>query len=302
MTSASSEAIFLVGHGSRDAQGAAEFEEMVRQVERRWPERRVFYGFLEFAHPSIIEAVNHAVKQGISRLYAVPVMLLDAGHATHDIPEVLKMAQAQHPGLDIDYGDHLGFHPNLMDALLKVLQDAGEDPMEEKAGRGLLLVGRGSSDPVANANFYKFSRLVWERTRFETVENAFVGITQPLLEEGLERCVKLGLKHVVVAPYFLFTGALYKKIANLTAQFGTERPHISWNITQYFGLEPVVLQAVSDRVQDVMNDHHHAYQDAWMRHPPTIRYTPHTHSHAQQHAHSHVDLAHHHPAKVEDTV
>ncbi|MDA8195461.1 MAG: sirohydrochlorin chelatase [Thermaerobacter sp.] len=287
------ETIFLIGHGSRDPEGSAEFEEMVRRMAARHAERSVVHGFLEFARPNIPAAVDQAVSRGVRSLLAVPVMLLDAGHAMRDIPGALAAARRRHPDLVIRYGDHLGFHPNMMAGLIKVLRDAGEDPMAERPGRGLLLVGRGSSDPVANSNFYKFSRLVWERTRFETVENAFIGITRPTLREGLERCRQIGLSHVVVAPYFLFTGALYKKIAAITKDFFEQYPGQSWSLTRYFGLESLVLDAVADRIADGLAGRHRAYRDEWMRNPEGIRYARHGHDHHHQAGHDHDHHPHH---------
>ncbi|UZM98145.1 CbiX/SirB N-terminal domain-containing protein [Lysinibacillus sp. MHQ-1] len=43
------------------------------------------------------------------------------------------------------------------------------------------------------------------------VESAFMGVTDPRVEEGIERCVKLGAKKIIMLPYFFihwyFNGA-----------------------------------------------------------------------------------------------
>lgn len=293
------EAVLLVGHGSRDPEGSHEFEEMAAAIRQRVGERLpLYHGFLEFARPTIAQGIAQAVGDGATTLYAVPVLLLDAGHAIHDIPHALAEGVRPYAGVKISYGDHLGFHPGMMSAVVNALKEAGEEPEASHPGRGLLLVGRGSSDPVANSNFYKFSRMLWERTGYEVVENAFIGLTQPSLPQGLARCRALGLKSVVVVPYFLFTGALYKRIVHIAEEFFADNPSMSGRVTRYFGLQEVVLNAVTDRVEDLLASRRRPYDDEWMR-TGGVRYATAAGGHAHSHhhhrgAHSHGLLSHFH--------
>ena len=74
------------------------------------------------------------------------------------------------------------------------------------------MVGRGASDPDANSNVTKVTRLLWEGLGFGWGETAYSGVTFPLVEPALERVVRLGFKRIVVFPYFLFTGILVQRI------------------------------------------------------------------------------------------
>ena len=58
----------------------------------------------------------------------------------------------------------------------------------------LVVVGRGSSDPDANSNVAKVTRLLWEGFGFGWAETAYSGVTFPLVEPGLRHAVKLGFK------------------------------------------------------------------------------------------------------------
>lgn len=75
----------------------------------------------------------------------------------------------------------------------------------------MLFVGRGSSDPEANAEACKLARLLWEGSGLAAVETCFIGITHPRLPVGLERALSWQPRRVIVLPYFLFTGVLVKK-------------------------------------------------------------------------------------------
>ena len=70
------------------------------------------------------------------------------------------------------------------------------------------MVGRGASDPDANSNVAKVTRMLWEGFGFGWAETAYSGVTFPLVEPALEKAARLGFRRIVVFPYFLFTGIL----------------------------------------------------------------------------------------------
>ncbi len=49
--------IVIAGHGSRDADGIREFEQLVELVKERAPQHTVSHGYLEFADPTIDQAI-----------------------------------------------------------------------------------------------------------------------------------------------------------------------------------------------------------------------------------------------------
>ncbi|OLZ09934.1 sirohydrochlorin chelatase [Sulfobacillus thermosulfidooxidans] len=288
--SEAADAVLLIGHGSRDEEGSRQFDEMVKQVEdvlKKSLTIPVYRAFLEFARPRIDETIHELVANGVKNLAAVPVMLLDAGHKMQDIPHELAHAAQTYSELHIRYGDHLGFHPDIMTVILNRLASFAADP-----DTGILFVGRGSSDPVANAHFYQMSRMLWERTEYALVENAFIGITFPSLPQGLQRIYQLGARKIIVVPYFLFTGALFKKIERVSYEFAAQHPDVKLSVTQYFGLEEEIIQIVAQRVHEVLRGEHTAYNVEWMRHLAVHRYpSSHHHDHHHDHHHGH---AHHH--------
>ena len=61
---------------------------------------------------------------------------------------------------------------------------------EDRADVTVLLVGRGSTDPDANAEVHKAARLLWEGRGYAGVETAFVSLAAPDVPSGLDRCVE----------------------------------------------------------------------------------------------------------------
>jgi sirohydrochlorin cobaltochelatase len=201
--------LLLVGHGTRDESGAEEFGRFTERLRRRMPVD-VAGGFIELSPPPLTDAVKALYDAGHRHLAAVPLMLVAAGHAKGDIPAALARERQRHPGLTYSYGRPLGPHP----ALLRLLEERLGAVLEpaDRARTAVLLVGRGSTDPDANAEVCKVARLLWEGSDLAMVEPAFVSLARPGVPEGIERCRRLGAERVVVLPYFLFPGVLPDRV------------------------------------------------------------------------------------------
>jgi sirohydrochlorin cobaltochelatase len=226
----------LAGHGSADPAGAAAFVALRERVAALLADRSVEVagGFIELCEPPISAAVDVLAAGGHRRVVAVPVVLAAAGHAKGDIPAALAAQRHRHPGLSFAYGRPLGPHPVLLSLLATRIGAAlghGEDgaPGMTAAGEqdpaAVLVVGRGSTDPDANAEMYKTSRLLWEtqqtgKQRIALAEAAFVSLARPDVVEGLDRCRRLGARSIVVARYFLFPGVLPDRVAAQATGYG----------------------------------------------------------------------------------
>ena len=247
--------IMVCGHGSRNQNAAAEFAKVAEGLKRRYPDTPVEYGYLEFCNPVIHSGLDRLREQGVTRVLAVPGMLFAAGHAKNDIPSVLNTYQAGNPEVRIDYGRELGVD-------LKMIRAAGDRIEEAIAGADahlgpvlrhktlLMIVGRGASDPDANSNVAKVTRMLWEGMGFGWAETCYSGVTFPLVEPGLNHAARLGYRRIVVFPYFLFTGVLVKRIYSYTDQVAAAHPQIEFVKAGYLNDHDLVLDTFQDRVEE----------------------------------------------------
>ena len=106
--------IVIAGHGSQDPEGVREFEQLVNRIRDRACPRRVNYGFLEFARPTIDDAVRSAIEAGEQRIAIVPLILLAATHAKNDMPVEVLALQQEFPKTKLHYGAALHLHPNIL--------------------------------------------------------------------------------------------------------------------------------------------------------------------------------------------
>ena len=100
-------AILICGHGSRNKLAITEFQELTKLIQKRYPNILVEYGFLEFAKPSIVDALDKLKDNSIKKIIAIPAMLFAAGHVKNDIPSLL-MNYSSKTGIEIIYGRELG--------------------------------------------------------------------------------------------------------------------------------------------------------------------------------------------------
>ncbi|HVC57827.1 MAG TPA: sirohydrochlorin chelatase [Stellaceae bacterium] len=244
-------AVLLCGHGSRDPDAVGEFAEAAAALRARLaslaPGGDFAAGYLEFARPTIGEALAALAARGARHIVAIPGMLFAASHVKNDLPWEMNSFMAAHPGVDVRLARDLGIDDKLLGAAAERIAAAIPDGRAETL---LVVVGRGTNDPDANSNIAKIARLLWEGMGFGWAEVAFSGVAHPRVDAALEHAVRLGFRRIVVFPYFLFTGVLVKRIYHQTDQVAARFPAISFVKAGYLRDHPLVIDAFVDRVAE----------------------------------------------------
>ena len=241
--------LLLAAHGTRDEAGVAAFNALAGRVGDLAVRdgTRVAGGFIELSPPPLREAVATLVNGIPANVVAVPLMLSAAGHAKGDIPAALARERRRHPGLTWTYARPLGPHPALLE-LLAARIAAVSGP----GAPAVLLVGRGSTDPDANADVVKTARLLWEGRDYPLAETAFVSLARPDVAEGLERCRLLGARRIVVARYFLFPGVLPDRVAEQAAAYAATHPELDIRYTDVLGDCDEVAALICERYHEAL--------------------------------------------------
>lgn len=245
-------AIVLAGHGSRDPDGVNEFMQLVDALKARAGERPVAHGFLEFARPTIDEAVDQVIAAGAKTVVMVPGVLLAATHAKNDMPSELLALQQAHPGVTFHFGAALDLHPRLL-ALCRqriVQAEAASPQTVSRNDACLVVVGRGTTDPDANSEISKLARMLEEGLGFAASFTCYSGTAKPLVADGLRAAAMLGYRRIVVLPYFLFDGVLVKRIYGATADLAARYPEIEVLSAGYLGPDPQVAEVFLERAQE----------------------------------------------------
>jgi len=113
--------------------------------------------------------------------------------------------------------------------------------------KSLLLVAHGSRRAESNLEIGRLSERLAAKAadHFGVVEHAFLELADPLIPDGIERCIARGATSVSVVPYFLARGThvaddIPEQVAIKQAQY----PDMDIHITDYLG--------TSDELVDVL--------------------------------------------------
>lgn len=249
-----SDALLIAAHGSRDAAGVEEFRALADAWRELRPDRLQAEGFLEFARPTIGEAIDDLADRGASRVVVVPAMLMAAGHVKNDVPSEVQEARGRHPAVAFHMARALDIHPALLELCHVRYREALEGrPEVPPAETLLLLVGRGTSDPDANANIARVSRFLWEATGAGWASIGFTGVTGPSVDDALAVCRRLGHARIVVQPYFLFDGVLLKRIREAVDRHAEADPGVEFVYVPHLRLHPLLLGAFEDRAHEAIH-------------------------------------------------
>jgi sirohydrochlorin cobaltochelatase len=305
MEPATFDQVLLIGHGSPHTTGNHEYLQFAHDLS-------AFLGvavqpcFLELAEPSIAEGIRLCVEAGAQRIAVLPLFLGPAGHQKNDVPVLLAEAREQYPGVALHYGTPIGAQYQLVrvleqraaEALLHSRADA------HAADTALLLAARGSSDPDSNSEVFKLARLLFEGRSYGTVEAAFQKVTPPDIAQGIERCVRLGARRVVVLPYLLFTGFVRHDIERQAQAAQATHPDVEILVGAHLFPHQGLTEAVAQRYHDIaagtaamtcdLCKYRHRMTGFEHDHgkPQTTHH--HGHGHHHHHEHDHHEHGHHH--------
>lgn len=243
-------ALLVMGHGTKDEQGTKEFFDLLTLTTKLRPDVLVVGGFIEFAKPTINEAVSDLVKTGTRSIVVVPLVLLGATHQKNDGPALVSFGKEISTNVSFTYARPLGIHPKILNIVKDSIKGAlaNLSPGE----KGVLIVGRGSTDPDANSDLYKIARLLSDDPDIgRIVEPSFISLTDPSVKQGLERLSSLSFNKIAVVPYFLFDGILVQRIYDQALQYGLETKTEIFN-GKHIGAKKEIGQLIWERYDEAL--------------------------------------------------
>lgn len=245
--------IVIAGHGSRDPKGVLDFESLVALIKTRVRGRQhVTHGFLEFARPTIAEAVRANIAAGSRKVSVVPAVLLAATHAKNDLPGEVLALRREFPEVRIHYGAPLHLHPLVLRVFReRIIQAEAQSPrVSKRAETCLVVAGRGTTDPDANSDVSKLARMLEEGLGFGASLVCYAGTARPSVAEGLRLAARLGFPRIVVAPFLLFTGVLLKRVYAAADELARRSPDMEVLKCDPLGIDTQLADAFLERAAE----------------------------------------------------
>lgn len=204
--------LVAVAHGSRDPRSAATVRALVDVVRAQAPGVPVHESFLDLSAPLFTEVLRSLYADGHRTAIVVPLLLGSAFHARVDLPALIDSVVTDCPGFRVQVSDVLGADRALEAVALDRLAAA-----PRRGGTGVLVSAVGSSNASANAVVASLAAR-WEERLGVPVSEAFASATQPDIPAAAARLRSRGVRHLVVASWFLAPGLLPDRIARLARE------------------------------------------------------------------------------------
>jgi sirohydrochlorin ferrochelatase len=234
-------ALVAVAHGSTDPRAAAVIGELMGLVAARAADRGaglpdVRVGYLGHAAPSVPQVMG-TFGPGV-HVTVLPLLLTAAYHSKTDIPRVLARAGTR---VRVTYGEPLGPHPLLLDALERRLPEAA---LENPAGVGVVLAAAGSSDREANAAVARLAAQWQARAGWYAVRPAYASAAGPDPATAVAGLLRAGARRVIVASYLLAPGVFADRIRDASLAAGAAA------VSPALGASAEVADVILDRYQE----------------------------------------------------
>mgnify|MGYP001827409743 CR=1 FL=1 len=184
--------VLLVGHGTRDEVGTEQFFELERRLADRLGPTPVSAALLEFQRPSISEAWESLIAQGVGHIHVAPLLLFAAGHAKQDIPEIIAKCAANSPTVVRAQSRPMSRHRSILELVVTRISRALEQCNAAPERTAVVMVGRGSHDPCAQADMRVLTEIAKRQLAVAAVETAFYAMASPKLPAVLD----LSLIHI----------------------------------------------------------------------------------------------------------
>jgi sirohydrochlorin ferrochelatase len=117
----------------------------------------------------------------------------------------------------------------------------------------LLLIAHGSREPEANADLHHVAESL--RRHGHVVEESFLELAEPAVDEAAARCVAQGARRIVLLPYFLSAGVHVRR--DLTAardRLAARHAGVEFRLAEPLGRHPLLLDVLEQRASEAVKD------------------------------------------------
>jgi len=115
--------LVIVAHGSRRERSNNEVLELMGSLQHKIKNDYpiIESSFLEFASPSIGEAIENCIQQGSTHIEILPYFLSAGKHVHEDIPQEAEKASMSNKNISVEVLPHLGSSEMMVGLLQQLL-------------------------------------------------------------------------------------------------------------------------------------------------------------------------------------
>ncbi len=115
---------------------------------------------------------------------------------------------------------------------------------------GILLIGHGSRDEAAIAEFGALARRVAARIPDFAIDHAFLEFAKPVIRDGLAALRRRGVQRILAIPGMLFAaGHVKNDVPSVLNTYMAQHPGIEVRYGRDLGIDPRMLRAAAERIR-----------------------------------------------------
>jgi len=115
----------------------------------------------------------------------------------------------------------------------------------------LLLIAHGSRQPEANADLFALAEQIRAIGKFAIVEASFLELAEPAIDVAGRKCVSLGARRVILAPYFLSSGIHVRRdLQRYRDELAAEFADVTFVLAEPLGRHPALSEIVIQRAME----------------------------------------------------
>lgn len=214
-----------------------------------WP--LVGSGVLEFGDRPLAEQIatfsQAAARDGVQKVYLLPLFLMMGNHVQQDLPDAIQQAQVQIASeVRLVLCPPLGSHPDLG-------QLVRERMAENHCDRWLLLA-HGTRRTGGNAPIADLADRLGAVPSYWSTEPSLETQLQAIAshqESAGESPQQVEPQRVCIVPYFLFTGSIIDAIGESVSQLRSKFPKLELQMTHPLNPSPLLAKLLLDRCPSV---------------------------------------------------
>lgn len=207
--------LILLGYGSTHRAAAQVGHDIRLRLQELRPEVDCHIAFMDHCAPNAVQVAKKLARRGATEAVFVPLLLSDAFHAQHGVPQILQQVRAAVPTLRVAAARPLGPEATLLNLVDRRLREALHRAHADELD-GLVLAAAGSHDVRSNALIARRARQWGSHHRLPCV-TAFVNGNGPDAGAAVRTLRAQGRRHIAVGSWFLTAGELFSRQA-LAAQ------------------------------------------------------------------------------------
>lgn len=246
--------VVLIGHGSiKSASGAA----MIR-LAARLREMGVApvaeAGFLNYSRPTLEEAIEKCIGQGVTQLFVQPYFLIDGVYVQKDLAGEIDRMRARRPDVDFVAGRSFGDHRLMSAIALDRVRAVDPSLGQARQQAGLLLMAHGTPDPSANAPLERIAGRLGVAGDYCRVTVAYLDCNEPTIPAAIDALLAHGASRLVALPYFLHRGRHVRDdLPRLLDDARKRHPSLEIAEADELGYDLRIAELIAERVRQQEN-------------------------------------------------